>query len=188
MATLQDYIYSNNLQWQATFNGKTEKYAYAYRGTLIITPGKVMSADKQLPPKATATQVVTVSKGEKMDFLACELSTFDFFEEFVAQYKSVLSPDGLYLLFVTDFDKDGKFVYEGLTFNAFSLDESSVWNELIEHADLDKGTLKKMSAEEKIDAVFDELKTTKLRIKDVTYEEAKALQNSSKKRVLFGAV
>lgn len=187
MATIQDFIYSNNLQWQPTFNEKTDGHAYAYRGSLVITPGTIMSADKQLPPKATCTQSILVSDSEKIDFLACELSTLNFFEPFVEAYKEVLSPDGLYILFVTDLDIDGKLEYEGFTFNMFSLDESSVWNELLDYADLSKGDLKKLSAAEKIDTVYDEIKSSTLRIKEKSYDEIKAAQSSSGK-VLFGAV
>jgi len=187
MSKVQDFIYNNNLQWQASFNAKTDKYSYGYRGSLVITPGKIMSADKQLPPKATATQSILVSFSDKIDFIACELETLDFFEPFVEAYKDMLSSDGLYILFITDLDGDGKFEYEGFTFYAFSLDESSVWNELLNHADLSKGDLKKLSAEEKIDTVYDEIKITKLRIKDKTYDEIKSLQGGNGK-TLFGAV
>ena len=187
MSKVQEFIYANNLQWQASFNDKTDKYAYGYRGSLVITPGKVLSADKQLPPKATATQVILVSNSDSIDFIACELETLDFFEPFVERYKELLSPGALYLLFVTDLDADGKFEYEGFTFHAFALDESSVWNELLDHADLSKGDLKKLSAEEKIDTVYDEIKSSALRIPAKSYEEVKALQNAEGK-VLFGAV
>jgi len=187
MSKVQDFIYENNLQWQASFNEKTDKYAYGYRGSLVITPGKVLSADKQLPPKATATQVILVSNSDSVDFIACELETLDFFEPFVERYKELLSPEGLYLLFVTDLDADGKFEYEGFTFNAFALDESSVWNELLDYADLSKGDLKKLDAGEKIDMVYDEIKASALRISDKSYDEIKAMQNSEGK-VLFGAV
>lgn len=185
---VQSFIYDNNLQWQAAFSAKTDKYAYGYRGSLVITPGKVMSADKQLPPKATAGQVVLVSNSDKIDFIACELETLDFFEPFVERFKEILDPKGLYILFVTDLDANGKFEYEGFTFYAFALDESSVWNELVDHADLSKGDLKKASAEEKIDTVYDEIKSTTLRISDKTYEEIKALKNESAGKTLFGAV
>jgi hypothetical protein len=188
MSKVQEFIYNNDLQWQATFSAKTDKYDYAYRGSLIITPGKVLSADKQLPPKATTTQTVLVSDSDTIDFLACELETLDFFEPFVEKYKELLSKDGLYILFVTDLDGNGKFTYEGIPFNMFALDESSVWNELVDQADLSKGDLKKMGAEEKIDTVFDEIKSTPLRIPERTYEEVKALQNASKGKTLFGAV
>ena len=187
MATIQEFIYDNNLQWQPTFNAATDNHAYGYRGSLVITPGTIMSADKQLPPKATCTQSILVTDSEKIDFLACELSTLNFFEPFVEAYKDVLSADGLYILFVTDLDTDGKFVYEGITFNTFGLDESSVWNELLDHADLSKGDLKKSSAAEKIDTVYDEIKSSTLRLSDKTYEDIKAAQ-SSEGKVLFGAV
>lgn len=188
MTNVKDFIESNNLQWQASFNGATQKYPYGYRGSLIIAEGKVLSADKQLPPKATATQVLLVSKGENVDFLACELETLDFFEPFVERYKEVLTPNGLYILFVTDLDGNGTFTYEGFTFHAFSLDESSVWNELLDHADLSKGDLKKASAEEKIDIIYDAILGEKLRIGEKSYEEIKALKNESKAKTLFGAV
>lgn len=187
MSKIKDFIYDNNLQWQASFGENTDSYAYAYRGSLVITPGKVMSADKQLPPKATATQVILATNSDTIDFIACELETLDFFEPFVERYKEVLSPEGLYLLFVVDLDADGKFEYEGCTFYAFSLDESSVWNELLDHADLSKGALKKLSPSEKIDEVVNEIKGTTLRISDKTYDEIKALQ-SKEGKTLFGAV
>lgn len=187
MSNVQNFIYENNLQWQASFSDKTGSNAYAYRGSLVITPGKVLSADKQLPPKATATQAILATNSDKIDFIACELETLDFFEPFVERYREVLSPDGLYLLFVTDLDADGKFEYEGFTFYAFALDESSVWNELLDHADLSKGDLKKLSPAEKIDEVYSEIKSSTLYISDKSYEEIKALQNSEGK-VLFGAV
>lgn len=187
MSKIKEFILENNLQWQPTYNDKTDKYTYGYRGSLIITPGVVMSADKQLPPKATATQSILVTNSEKIDFLACELSTLDFFEPFVERYIDVLSPDGLYILFVTDLDGDGKFDYKGFTFNTFALDESSVWNELLDHADLSKGDLKKLTPAEKIDTVYNEIKTTTLRLKDKSYDEIKAMQNATGK-VLFGAV
>ena len=188
MSKVKDFIYNNNLGWQASFSDATEKYAYGYRGSLIVIPGKVLSADKQLPPKATLTQAILVSNGDSIDFLACELETLDIFEPFVEKYKEILSPDGLYILFVTDLDGDGVFEYEGSTFYAFSLDESSVWNELLDHADLSKGDLKKTSAEEKIDIVYDAIKASTLRIGKKSYEEIKALKNDSKKKTTFGAV
>ena len=187
MSNVQKFIYDNNLQWQASFNDKTDNCEYGYRGSLVITPGKVLSADKQLPPKATATQVILTSNSDKIDFIACELETLDFFEPFVEKYKEMLSPEGLYLLFVTDLDADGKIEYEGFTFNMFSLDESSVWNELLDHADLSKGDLKRLSPAEKIDEVYSEIKRSTLRISDKSYDEIKALQSSDGK-VLFGAV
>ncbi|MDD2368928.1 MAG: hypothetical protein PHQ90_06460, partial [Sulfuricurvum sp.] len=73
-----------------------------------------------------------------------------------------------------------------ITFNTFALDESSVWNDLLDFADLSKGDLKKMSDKEKIDAVAKEILRSNLRINDKTYDEIKALQRGGK--ASFGAV
>jgi hypothetical protein len=67
------------------------------------------------------------------------------------------------------------------------LDESSVWNELLDHADLSKGDLKKLSPAEKIDEVYSEIKRSTLRISDKSYEDIKALQ-STEGKTLYGAV
>ncbi len=188
MGTPIDFIYENELQWQASLKGEMSVSGrYGYRGALIIVPGKVLSADKQLPPKSTLKQAIVLSNDDKFIFVAGELETFDDFEPFVEKYKSVLSPDTLMTLFVIDLDADATFEYEGLTVHAYALDESSVWNELVDYADLSKGDLKKLSSEEKVDTLYDELKISKLPAKTMSYDDAKALKNGAGK-TLFGAV
>lgn len=188
MGTPLDFIYDNNLQWQASLNGATSVAGrLGYRGALIITPGKVLSADKQLPPKSTLKQAIVIADDSKFLFLAGELETFDDFVPMFEQYKSLISTDTLITLFVIDLDSDVKFEYEGVTVYAFALDESSVWNELVDYADLSKGDLKKLSAEEKVDTLYEELKSTTLRAPEKSYEEACALKSTATK-TLFGAV
>jgi hypothetical protein len=188
MGTPIDFIYDNDLQWQASLKGDMSVPGrLGYRGALIIVPGKVLSADKQLPPKSTLKQAIALGDSEKLIFLAGELETFDDFEPLIEKYGSILTPETLITLFVIDLDADVKFEYKGLTVYAFALDESSVWNELLDYADLSKGDLKKMGAEEKVDTLYDELKTTTLRAPEKSYEEAKALK-SSEGKVLYGAV
>ncbi|MFA6189532.1 MAG: hypothetical protein WC680_09685 [Sulfuricurvum sp.] len=185
--SIQSYIAENKLEWMIVFNGATESYKYAYRGCLIVTEGKVISAENTLPPKEIVKQVLLATNSDTIDFLAIELPTINLFEGFVAKYKEYLTPEGKYLLFISDINGKGKFVYEGITFYAYALDESSVWNEVLDYADLSKGDLKKMSDKEKIDAVCNEMKRTNLRITDKTYEEIKATQTAQGK-LAFGAV
>ena len=188
MGTPLDFIYDNNLQWQASLNGATSVAGrLGYRGALVITEGKVLSADKQLPPKATLKQALIIANDEKFLFMAGELETFESFEPLIEKYSSLLTPETLITLFVIDLDANVMFDYNGLTIYAYSLDESSVWNELVDHADLSKGDLKKLSAEEKLDTLYDELKATRLSLPQKSFEEAKTLQTSEKK-TLFGAV
>ena len=185
--SIQQYISENNLEWMVVFNGKTEAYTYAYRGCLVITPGKVISADKSLPPKEIAKQVLLATNGEKVEFLACELETLNLFEGFYKKYEAYFAPEGKYLLFIPDILDKGKFVYNGITFNAYPLVVSSVWNEILDFADLSKGDLKKMSDKEKIDTVCNEMKRTTLKIPEKTYADIKASQTAEGK-ITFGAV
>jgi hypothetical protein len=154
---------------------------------MIVEAGKQISPDRKLPPKIQAKQVVVVSEGEVVKFLACELESIEHFKPMFTKYKEFFSASGLYLLYVTDLDKSGTFEYEGVTFTAFPLDESSVWNELVDLADLDKGDLKKMSSEEKIEAIYDELLNTDCKESSKTFEEILALKGESSKK-LMGAV
>jgi hypothetical protein len=185
--SIQSYIADNKLEWMIVFNGATDSYKYAYRGCLIVTEGKVISSENTLPPKEIVKQVLLATNSDTIDFLAVELPSINLFEGFVAKYKDYLTPEGKYLLFISDINGKGKFVYEGITFYAYALDESSVWNEVLDYADLSKGDLKKMSDKEKIDAVCNEMKRTNLRITDKTYEEIKATQTAQGK-LAFGAV
>lgn len=187
MGTPLEFITENNLDWQASFKDKTSAGNYAYRGDLVIEAGKVLSVDKQMPPKSVMRQVIMVADESSVKFIGGELESFDLFEPFFEQYKSILSSDGINTLFVIDLDADACFEYEGVTFNAFALDESSVWNELLDHADLEKSELKRLKADEKIDTLYDELKKTTLRCPAKTYEETLSLKNNEGKLV-FGAV
>lgn len=186
MATPLDYIIDNNLDWQSTFKGELSAGRSGYRGALVITEGKVLSADKQLPPKATLKQAVMTANSEKIEFIAGELETMDFFEPFVEKYKDYLG-DGLHLLYIVDLDKDVSFTYEGVKFQAFVLDESSVWNELVELGDLQKSELKPLDAAEKIDAVADGVKSEGVNLSEVSYDEFKGLKSGIKAEK-FGAV
>jgi len=185
--SVTDFIKNENLTWQPSFNGTLSSGEEAYRGALIIEDGKQISPDRKLPPKIQIKQVVLASKEEKINFIAGELESFDHFEPFYAKYGQFLS-DGIYMLFVIDLDADVMFEYEGSTFYAYSLDESSVWNELLDKADLEKSELKKLSSEEKIETLIDELKDSDLSITKKSYEDAKALKNDSVKKQLMGAV
>lgn len=187
MAKVFDYIKENELAWQPSFNGELSGGLTGYRGALIVEEGKALSPDRKLPPKIQARQVIMISDSDVIKFFTCELESFNHFAPMFEKYKDFFSPEGLYLLYVTDLDGNGTFEYEGIKFTAFMLDESSVWNELVELADLDKGDLKKMGAEEKIEAVYEELLETDVEEASKTYEQMCELIGESSKQ-LMGAV
>lgn len=184
--SIQTYIVDENLEWQKLFMGSTDAFSFAYRGSLVVTPGKVLSNDRALPPKEFIKQAILATHSDTIDFLACEITTIDTFEDFFAKYSSYFTEEGKYLLFICDISTKGKFVHEGITFYAYPLDESSVWNELLDFADLPKSDLKKMSDKEKIDAIVKEVLKTSLKTTDKTLDDIKASKAGGK--VFFGAV
>lgn len=182
-----DFIKENKLEWQPSFCRNINDILFGYRGALIIQEGKKLSETKIMPPKAQAKQVIMISENEKIKFFACELETFGYFEEFFEKYKDFFDAESVNLLYVIDLDANGVFEYQGIKFSAFMLDESSVWNEVLDYLSLEKGELKKLSNEEKLEKIYDELATMSIEAVDKTYDEMKALMGTTKKS-LMGAV
>lgn len=177
MSTTINYIYDNNLQWQPSFRDTLETPGhFGYRGELIITQGDFLSPEKQLPPKTIFKHAVIVADETSTLLFATQLADFADFKTAFEVYKPMLSPTTLITLFVDNLLSDAVFEYEGMTINAFSLDESSVWNELISHGDLDKKELKRMSAPAKLDAIYAGIKDASLYLPAKTYEETLALK------------
>ena len=182
-----EYIKENNLEWQPSFSGNITSSLHGYRGALIIEEGKRLSETRVMPPKSQARQVIMVSENEKIKFFACELETFGYFKDFFVKYGDYFDKDSINLLYVIDLDANGTFEYEGIKFSAFMLDESSVWNEVLDFASLEKSDLKKLSSEEKIEKVYEEILSTPLDAIDKSYDEMIALIGNTKK-ALMGAV
>jgi hypothetical protein len=185
--TLIEYIKENNLEWQSSLSGDISSTLHGYRGALIIEEGKRLSETRVMPPKSQARQVIMISENEKIKFFAAELETFGYFKDFFEKYGEYFDKDSINLLYVIDLDANGTFEYEGVKFSAFMLDESSVWNEVLDFVSLEKGDLKKLSSEDKLEKVYDEILSTPLDATNKTYEEMISLMGNTKK-VLMGAV
>ncbi len=100
--TPNEYIKTNKLEWQPSFNGSISSSLNAYRGALIIEEGKKLSETKIMPPKAQAKQVIMISENDKVKFFACELETFNYFEAFFEKYKTFFDKDSIIVLYVID--------------------------------------------------------------------------------------
>jgi hypothetical protein len=104
------------------------------------------------------------------------------------KYKDFFAQDALYILFVTDLDGNGTFEYEGVKFTAIMLDESSVWNELLDLAGLEKSDMKRLKkSEEKIEKLYEELLDNDIEEESKSYEDMCKLIGESSKQ-LMGAV
>jgi len=188
MATVIEYMKENELDWQPSFSGELNDGLYGYRGAMIVEEGKQLSPDRKLPPKIQARQVIMINEGEAIKFFACELESFNDFKPMFEKYKQFFSKDGLNLLYVTDLEGNGTFEYEGVKFTAFMLDESSVWNELLELADLEKSDMKALKKnEKKIEKLYEELLDADVEEASKSFDDMCQLIGKSSK-VLMGAV
>jgi len=187
MSKVMEYVKNNELDWQPSFNDVVSDGLNGYRGALIVEEGKQLSPDRKLPPKIQLKQVIMISDENSIKLLACELESFNHFKPMFERYKEFFTPDSLNILYVTDLDGDGTYTYEGIEFTAIMLDESSVWNELLDVADLEKGDMKKLSASEKIEKMYEELLNSDVKEAEKKYEEMCELIGESSKQ-LMGAV
>jgi hypothetical protein len=168
MGTPIDYIYENELQLQPSFKGELGvPERFGYRGELTVPTTKII-----------VKHAIVISNADETLLFAAELEDFADFEATFECYKKMLTPKTLVTLFVDNLLSNVLFEYEGISVYAFALDESSVWNELVAYADLDKKELKRMSAEEKLDTLYEGIKDAKLYVEKKTYEEACALKMS----------
>lgn len=186
MSILQ-FIKENDLAWQPSFNGELGDGLVGYRGALIVEEGKQLSPDRKLPPKVQAKQVLLVADDAKVTFFASELESILHFEAFFEKYKAYFTPETLVILYVTDLDKNGTFTYEGVAIHAYSLAESSVWNELLDLSGLDKGDLKKLDNKKKIEVLYEGLMEADCSATAMSFEEVLSYKGESSKKIM-GAV
>lgn len=185
--SIVQFIKENNLAWQPSFNGEIGNGLVGYRGALIVEEGKQLSPDRILPPKVQAKQVLLVADDDKVTFFSAELESILHFEAFFERYKAFFTPATLVVLYVTDLDKNGTFTYEGVTIHAYSLAESSVWNELLDLSGLDKSELKKLDNKKKIEVLYEGLLKADCTAKAMSFEEILSHKGESSKKIM-GAV
>jgi len=186
--TVIEYMKENELAWQPSFSGELDGGLYGYRGAMIVEEGKALSETRKLPPKIQAKQVIMVNEGELIKFFTCELESFNDFKPMFEKYGQFFNSDSINVLYVTDLEGEGTFEYEGVKFTAFALDESSVWNEILDLAGLEKSDMKSLKKqEEKIEKVYEEILEADVEEASKTYEEMCELIGESSKQ-LMGAV
>jgi hypothetical protein len=137
--------------------GPTDKAGrFGFRGMLALKfPQKL--ADEARPPELCADQVIAIAEAGKptFDFIAMWLLSFEHLGIVHEVLKDKLSPAGKYFIFANNIDLLSKYELEidGIHYYVLPIDESTVYNELLELFYIEKNDLKKLSTAGKIDAV-----------------------------------
>jgi hypothetical protein len=151
IAQLGDRLYS------PTFNGPTRSAGrFGFRGESALRFAATVAGEKR-PPEVSADQVIVAAEGESIPFLACHVDSLAHLNLVKEVFGKYLTPGGKYFLFAGNVDISRKYLVEldGIPFHILPLDEATVYNELLDLFYLDKGDLKKMGPEAKVDALAD---------------------------------
>jgi hypothetical protein len=147
---------------------------FGFRGELAIKFAEQL-ADEARPPEITADQVMAIAyEGESgIPFFTGYLLSFEYLNLVVEALGDTLKPDGKYFIFCNNIDLLKKYQVQmgGATFYIFPLDESTVYNELLELLRLEKSDLKKLDTASKLDIVADKALTFTANYPVITYEE-----------------
>ena len=139
--------------------GKGDRYAF--RGELGLKfPASI--AGEARPPEIKADQVIIAIEGDKIALLALHVDSLAYLDMVLETLGEHLSPTGKFFIFAgnIDFSKRYQVSQGGFTFYALPLDEATVYNELLDLLYLERGDLKKLSSEGKVDAIFEKSSQT----------------------------
>lgn len=155
--------------------GPTNKFGrVGFRGELALRFAPKV-ADEARPPELLCNQVMaTATVGEKhLPFFAGYLLSFEHLKDVAEVLGDTLSAGGKYFLFCNNIDLSKKYQvpYKGALFYVLPIDESTVYNELLNLLYLEKNDLKKKDTAGKLDAVADAAIKFDVTFDTITYSE-----------------
>jgi hypothetical protein len=151
---------------------------YGFRGELALRFSPKM-ADEARPPELSSDQFMAIAlQGDpKLSFFAGYLLSFEHLKDVAEVLGDTLSAGGKYFLFCNNIDLSKKYQvpYQGALFYVLPIDESTVYNELLELLYLEKNDLKKKDTGGKLDAVASAALKFDVTFDTISYDEGLAL-------------
>ena len=147
---------------------------FGFRGELALRFAPKL-ADEARPPELLCAQAMAIANvGEKhLPFFAGYLLSFGYLKDVAEVLGESLSAGGKYFLFCNNIDLSKKYQvpYKGAMFYVLPIDESTVYNELLDLFYLEKNDLKKKDTAGKLDAVADAALKFNITFDTITYAE-----------------
>lgn len=151
---------------------------FGFRGELALRFAPKL-ADEARPPELFCGQTMAIANvGEKhLPFFAGYLLSFEYLKDVAEVLGDTLSAGGKYFLFCNNIDLSKKYQvpYKGAMFYVLPIDESTVYNELLDLFYLEKNDLKKKDTAGKLDAVADAALKFDITFDTISYAEGLAL-------------
>ena len=155
--------------------GATKKAGrFGFRGELALRFAEKL-ADEARPPELTCDQVISIAEvgNPKLPFFAGYLLSFEHLLDVAQALGDTLTAGGKYFLFCNNIDLSKKYQVplNGAMFYVLPIDESTVYNELLDLFYLEKGDLKKLDTAGKTDAVANAALKFDVTFDTMTYAE-----------------
>ncbi len=171
---LETYNSKGLLSITSVLGATSEQDKFAFRGDLILKLGELREGSDvdRKPPEFLINQAILLASSEKLLFVGGMLNELSTLSIFVEEFKTDLTADTVFVLYVENIAESLKVEYEGLTFQLLPYEEGMVWNEFLELFYIEKSDLKGQSAEDKVITVFDEAKSFDNKAAVIGYSEA----------------
>jgi hypothetical protein len=147
---------------------------FLFRGEIALKFTATKSDEKR-PPELKVEQVLTAGQAGDgtVTFLAGYLLSFESLKPLADVLGDLLSPTGRYYAFCGNIDLDAKYQVSlgNATFFVLPLDESTVYNEMLDLLRIEKNALKKLDTAGKIDAIVSATSKPKGTFEVITYEQ-----------------
>ena len=156
------------------FKGPTKPGYFGFRGEIALKFAQQFS-DEARPPEIRLDQVMIVAKaGEPtIPFLAGVALSLEHLRLLCEVLGEKLSPAGKYFFFAGNLDISKRFsiAYGGTRFWVLPLDEATVYNELRDLFNIDRGDLKKLDTAGKLQIVADAAADFTEKFPEISFEE-----------------
>jgi hypothetical protein len=126
------------------------------------------------PPVTLEAAFAAADNGEStLSFLAGSLTNFKHLPALVEALGANVKAGGKYFIYVSDLDRASRYQidFNGVSFYVLPIDDTSVYNELIDFLYLDKTKMKKMDTAEKIDTIAEGASKYTQVYEVISYEE-----------------
>ncbi|MGO9674958.1 MAG: hypothetical protein ACLPSF_12455 [Methylocella sp.] len=138
---------------------------FGFRGEIALTLD---------PPVNLEATIATSEDGDAaLSFLAGSLATYKQLPILMETLGANVKPGGKYFIYVSDLDRASRYQisFEGVTLYVLPIDDTSVYNELIDFLYLDKTKMKKFDTAKKIDEIADGAAKYSQTYEAINYEE-----------------
>jgi hypothetical protein len=138
---------------------------FGFRGEIALTID---------PPVTLEAAFATADDAEPtLSFLAGSLSTYKHLPALAETLGANIKAGGKYFIYVSDLERASRYQIEfnGVSLYVLPIDDTSVYNELIDYLYLDKTKMKKMDTAEKVDAIAQGALKYSEKYEVISYEE-----------------